>query len=72
MPLYRIVCFANGADVDTVLVNGRVLMRGRKALSVDEVRVLDDAQAATETMLARTGRAGLLRTPDRFFGATRY
>jgi cytosine/adenosine deaminase-related metal-dependent hydrolase len=72
MPLYRIVCFANGADVDTVLVNGRVLMRGRKALSVDEVRVLDDAQAATEIMLARTGRAGLLRTPDRFFGATRY
>ncbi len=72
MPLYRVVCFANGADVDTVVVNGTLLMQGRKALSVDEARVLDEAQKATETMLDRTGRRALLETPPTFFGATRY
>lgn len=72
MPLYRIACFANGADVDTTIVNGTVLMRGREVLSVDEGRVLDDAAAATETMLERTGLHALLETPPDFFGATRY
>src|SRR5437762_13659266 len=31
MPVYRIASFANGADVDTVIVDGRVLMEGREA-----------------------------------------
>lgn len=72
MPLYRVACFANGADVDTTIVDGRVLMRGRKVTTVDETRVLDDAQAATETMLDRTGFRRLLATPETFFGALRY
>ncbi|MEM8852474.1 MAG: amidohydrolase family protein [Pseudomonadota bacterium] len=72
MPLYRIVCFANGADVDTTIVDGEILMQGRKALSVDEDTVLEDAARATTTMLERTGFANLLETPETFFGATRY
>jgi 5-methylthioadenosine/S-adenosylhomocysteine deaminase len=72
MPLYRLACFANGADVDTVIVDGRVLMRGRRVLSVDEGQVLEAAQAATETMLARTGLGDLTRTPERFWGVSRY
>jgi 5-methylthioadenosine/S-adenosylhomocysteine deaminase len=55
MPLFRIVYFANGADVDTVIVDGKVLMQGRAVLSVAEDRVLDDAAAATILMLERTG-----------------
>ena len=72
MPLYRIACFANGADVDTTIVNGRVLMRGRKVLSVDEGKILADAARETETMLERTGFAPLLETPATFFGHSRY
>ena len=34
---------ANGADVDTVIVNGRVLMRGRRLLTIDEEELLDQA-----------------------------
>ena len=69
---YRVACFANGADVDTVIVNGKVLMQSRKLASVDEAQVLNDAQNATETMLERTGRRALTDIPEGFFGATRY
>jgi 5-methylthioadenosine/S-adenosylhomocysteine deaminase len=55
MPLFRIVYFANGADIDTVIVDGKVLMRGRVVESVAEGKVLDDAAAATTLMLERTG-----------------
>jgi len=72
MPLYRVVCFANGADVDTVIVNGKVLMQGRRALTVNEGQILDAAQSATEVMLDRTGRHHLLETPPTAFGGTRY
>ncbi len=72
MPLYRIACFANGADVDTTIVDGKVLMRGRKVLSVDENKILADAARETETMLERTGFAPLLETPATFFGHTHY
>ena len=34
----------HGDDVKTTIVNGRVLMRDRKVLSLDEPRVLDDAR----------------------------
>jgi hypothetical protein len=57
--------------VDTVIVNGELLMRGRAVTTADEGAVLDEAQRATETMLERTGRRGLLETPRDFFGATR-
>ncbi|WP_434784428.1 amidohydrolase family protein [Paenibacillus terrae] len=33
----------NGADVDTTIVNGRVLMRGRHLLTIDEKEVLTQA-----------------------------
>ena len=72
MPLYRLVCFANGADVDTVIVDGRVLMEKRRVLSVDESEVLEQAQAATETTLDRTGLRHLTATPERFWGVSRY
>ncbi|MEM1430035.1 MAG: amidohydrolase family protein [Pseudomonadota bacterium] len=69
---FRVAYFANGADVDTVIVNGEVLMRGREVATADQAKVLDEAQKATEVMLDRTGRHALLDLPENFFGATRY
>jgi cytosine/adenosine deaminase-related metal-dependent hydrolase len=71
MPEFRLTCFANGNDVDTVLVDGRVLMQGRKALSVDEDAVLDAAQAETEALVRRLGLHDLLTTPATFWGHVR-
>lgn len=72
MPLYRVACFANGADVDTVIVDGKLLMQGRSVRTVAEPAVLDAAQRATETMLDRTGLRHLLEPPETVFGATHY
>lgn len=72
MPLYRLVCFAVGSDVDTVIVGGKLLMEGRRVLSVDPAAVLEAARIETERAIARTGLHHLLSTPAGFWGRTRY
>lgn len=71
MPAYRVTCFANGNDVDTVIVGGRILMEGRVVTSVAEDRILEAAQRECDLMLERTGLRHLLAMPDDFFGRTR-
>jgi 5-methylthioadenosine/S-adenosylhomocysteine deaminase len=44
-PLSHLVYVTRGDDVQTVVVNGKILMRDRKVLTVDETAVL--AEAAT-------------------------
>ncbi|MBX3174734.1 MAG: amidohydrolase family protein [Gemmatimonadaceae bacterium] len=71
MPLYRVAYFANGNDVATVLVDGRVLMRDRVVLSVNEERVLTFADQEAAAAITRTGLEELLETPEGFWGRTR-
>ncbi|EPE97464.1 amidohydrolase family protein [Rhizobium grahamii] len=52
-PVQRIARFANGADVDTTIVGGRVLMRSRKLVDHDEDAILDRAGRAFRTMMGR-------------------
>jgi cytosine/adenosine deaminase-related metal-dependent hydrolase len=63
MPVYRVAYFASGNDVTTVIVNGRVLMRDRKVLSVNEEQVMLLAQREADAAIRRTGLDSLLRTP---------
>lgn len=72
MPLYRIVCFANGNDVDTVIVDGRVCLQDRRALTVDEDAVLDAAEREAALMIDRLGLGALLATPETFWRAVHY
>ena len=51
----RIARFANGADVDTTIVGGRVLMRGRRLVGQDEGAILDRALRAFDLAMARAG-----------------
>ena len=71
MPVYRVAYFANGNDVETVIVNGKILMEGRRVRTVDETEVLELAQKATEDVLRRTGLTSLLEIPDRFWGVSK-
>ena len=41
-----------GGGADLVVVNGRVLMRDRKVLTLDESRVLSDARALADKVKA--------------------
>jgi 5-methylthioadenosine/S-adenosylhomocysteine deaminase len=72
MPLYRVAYFANGNDVTTVVINGRVVMRDRKVLTVNEEEVLLTAQREAEAAIRRTGLEPLLATPEGFWGRSRF
>jgi len=45
-PVSQVVYVSRGDDVDTTVVNGKILMRERRVLTLDEGAVLRDARAA--------------------------
>jgi guanine deaminase len=53
--LGSLVYVETGASVATVLVGGRVLVRGGRVLTVDEDKLRDRAQAAADELRARNG-----------------
>ena len=55
LPLSNIVCSTTGADVDTVIVDGDVLMEGRHMTHLDEERILLEARTAAAALYERTG-----------------
>jgi cytosine/adenosine deaminase-related metal-dependent hydrolase len=56
-PVANLVYATSGADVDTVVVDGRVLMEGRTLTTLDEERILAEARAAVAGLYERTGVA---------------
>ena len=67
MPAFRVIYFANGNDVHTVVVDGQVRLENRQAVGIDEDKVLDEAQAETELMLDRLDMRRLLAMPETFW-----
>lgn len=49
----HLVYSATGGDVDTVIVDGKILMQKREVLSLDEDRVLKETRKAADDLLAR-------------------
>jgi 5-methylthioadenosine/S-adenosylhomocysteine deaminase len=47
-PVSQIVYASRGDDVETTIVNGKILMRDRKVLTLDETKVLSEARAAAD------------------------
>ena len=47
-PISQIVYASRGDDVETTIVNGKVLMRNRKVLTLDEASVLSEARQAAD------------------------
>ena len=72
MPVWRVACFANGQDVDTVVVDGRVLMRNRLVPHVDMAEVLAQAEQETRLMLDRTGFRSMLDESPGLWGRSRH
>jgi hypothetical protein len=70
--VYRILYFANGNDVDTVIVDGKVLMEKRMVKTVNENEILEMGLQEADVMLDRTHLRDLLKIPDTFWGHTRY
>ena len=55
-PVSHLVYAAHGDDVRTVMVNGRVLMRDRKMLTLDEAAVLAEARKFAVSVRAAVGK----------------
>ena len=55
-PVSTIVYAAHGSDVDTVVIGGKLVMRGRQVLSLDEKSIVQDAR---RRYLEVAGRGGL-------------
>jgi 5-methylthioadenosine/S-adenosylhomocysteine deaminase len=55
-PLSHLVYVTRGDDVTATIVNGRVLMRDRKVLTLDEAAVLQEARARAAQVKAAVGR----------------
>jgi 5-methylthioadenosine/S-adenosylhomocysteine deaminase len=51
-PISHLVYVAHGDDVTTTIVNGRVLMREKKVLTLDSAAVLKEARAAADQVRA--------------------
>ncbi|MBT8212760.1 MAG: amidohydrolase family protein [Acidimicrobiia bacterium] len=70
-PVHQLVYFATGADVDTVIVGGKVLMENRQVAHVEIPEVLSEARDAQTAAFARVG---IDPSPDRegMWGSVRY
>ena len=62
--VHSLVMSAQGGDVDNVLVDGEFLLRDGKVLSVDEKKILLDAQREAEEMVERARLSGYTQLGD--------
>ena len=63
MPVHRLVYEATGADVQTVIVGGRVVMEDRIVCGVDETAALDEGDRHARLLVERAGLAHHLTDP---------
>lgn len=69
MPVTRLAHFANAADVDTVMVGGRILMQGRRPRRVETDTILEGADRELTLALERTGLRDLTREPRGYWAS---
>ena len=54
-PIANLVYCAHGACADTVIVDGRILMRGGKVLTLNARDLYEEAQDRATSLIRRTG-----------------
>ncbi|WP_264212234.1 amidohydrolase family protein [Leisingera thetidis] len=64
MPLHAITHFANAADADTVIADGRVVLRGRVSRTLDPQTVIAEATEAARAAVNAAGLTALRREPQ--------
>lgn len=55
MPVHRLIHQATGADVEMVMVDGRILMQDRKVLTVDMKAALAEGRREADALVERAG-----------------
>ena len=64
-PAHQLVAIGHGPTADTVLVNGRVVLRGGRSTRVSEEAVIAEARASVLRLAERLGLAPPGRWPRR-------
>mgnify|MGYP003943375083 CR=1 FL=1 len=64
--------YANGNDVETVIVDGRILMQDRRVLSVDERAVVQFAREQAEKAFERQDIRDYLEMDEGFWRSWKY
>jgi cytosine/adenosine deaminase-related metal-dependent hydrolase len=54
-PISHLVYAGEGSDVDTVIVDGKILMEQRQVRTLDENRIIEEANRRAEKLLERAG-----------------
>lgn len=54
-PVSAIVCAGSGSDVDTVVIGGEILVEAGQVLSMDEARILEEANQRARKVYERAG-----------------
>jgi cytosine/adenosine deaminase-related metal-dependent hydrolase len=69
---HRIVYEAYGQDVDTVLINGNVIMENSKLLTINEEESLNKIQEIAEIVIETNDLRKFMSLPKGFWGSSRY
>ncbi len=69
---HRVVYEAYGHDVDTVIVDGKVVMEKRIVKTVDEEKALKQAQRVAKENVEANNLHEYMRLPERFWGNSKY
>jgi 5-methylthioadenosine/S-adenosylhomocysteine deaminase len=70
MPVTKIAHFATAADVDTVIVDGKVLMQKRRVVHLDESAILEEAAAESRLAFERVHLSHLLVEPPDYWSVS--
>ena len=54
-PVHQLICVGHGPSADTVVVNGRIVLRGGRSTLVDEAAVFAEARASVARIQQRVG-----------------
>ena len=71
MTTQRLAYFARGEDVETVMVQGNILMENGKVLTVDEDELLEWADAEAKHTVEVFGLEPLMQRNDRYWKSAR-
>ena len=62
-PLSAIVCNMTGKDVNTVVIDGKIVVKDRQVKTMDEGRILAEANERAEQLYQRSGLSPKPRWP---------
>ena len=71
LPVHRLIHQAVGHDVDTVIIDGQLIMQNRVILTVNEDEILAEAEIEAHRTIVDAGLEEFLQLPPNFWGSPR-